>query len=278
MTENMNPSSPQTPDSPETTGAAASAAGTRPRRARALMMGSAAAAVLILGGGTAYALGGPGMDGDDLGGVTAESGSDDQDRDADDRDDANDADDRDDADNTDDRNDTDDQDADDADDRDADDADDRDDADSRLADLPASDAASMRTAADQAIAGTGAEGVTTIEVVSGGYEIEVRLSDGTESDVHIAADGTVTVRAEDDTEADDDAEPLLDLAQLPAIETAALDAASAEGVADGVVTEISSSDDPGTAIEAEVLAGDGTGADVELDAALTVLSTDIDED
>lgn len=262
MTENMNPSTPETPETPETTGAAASAGGARPRRARALMMGSAAAAVLILGGGTAYALGGPGMDGDDLG-VTAESGSDGGDRDADDQDGA---DDRDDADDADDRDDAD----------DADDRDDADDADARPADLPASDAASMRTVADQAIAETGAEGVTTIEVVSGGYEIEVRLSDGTESDVHIAADGTVTVRAEDDTEAEDDAEPLLDLAQLPAIETAALDAASAEGVADGAVTEISSSDDRGT--EVEVLAGNGTGADVELDAALTVLSTDIDED
>jgi uncharacterized membrane protein YkoI len=138
------------------------------------------------------------------------------------------------------------------------------------------DAAALRAAAEKAISETGAEGATSIDVERGGYEVEVRLLDGTEPDVFVAVDGTVTTGRDDDR--DDSPDPLLDLGRLDAIADAALKAAASSAAADGVIDDISTSDDPGVAYEVSIRLSDDRDADVDLDAKLGVVTVDVDDD
>lgn len=139
----------------------------------------------------------------------------------------------------------------------------------------AADAASLREAADAAVTAADAEGVVSIEVENGGYDIEVRLTDGSEPDVFVSTDGTTQVRTDDDTD-DDDNEPLLDLAKLSDLVAAALEAASAEAGTDGTIHSISTSDDASHVYEVDVRMPGGDDVDVELDADLAVVTVDVD--
>jgi len=134
------------------------------------------------------------------------------------------------------------------------------------------DAASLRAAAEKAIARTGAQGAMSIERRQNGHEVEVLLIDGTEEDVFVATDSTITQSADG---RDASRKPLLDLARLDAILKAALGAA-ANG-ADGTVTSVATSDDLGVAYTVGVALGSGRDAEVELDSELRVAAIDLDD-
>lgn len=259
MSENEKPH-------PEQHAAANSAgAGTTPSgRKRGLLIGAAAAVALIAVGGGAFAIGANmGGDDDDRPAAVDDSGSNQDDSTSGNGDDSNGADDDGAA-------------GDGTQDDGADDADGTDDNGGSHAGMPASDAAAMRAAAEEAIAETDAKGVTSIDVERIGYEIEVQLADGSEPDVRVAEDGTVTV--EKDRQDDDDRpEPLLDLDKLADIQKAALSAVSKQGGADGVVDSVSTSDDGRVAYGISVRLPDGRDADVELAADLTVVTVDLDD-
>lgn len=142
--------------------------------------------------------------------------------------------------------------------------------------LPPADAASLRAAAEQAIAETQATGAISIDVERGGYEIEVRLPDGSEPDVFVAVDGTVTTGT--DRPDGDRPDPLLELDDLDGIVEAALAASTQAGAAEGTIDSISTTDDRGVAYDVSVRLADGRDADIHLAADLTVVATDIDDD
>lgn len=224
-------------------------------RKRALLIGAAVVGLLAVGG-SAYAIGANvGDDDDDDRPVAVDSSDARQNDDGDDRDDL--------------------------DDRDASDADGRTDDDDQSSQgsqgsstgLPASDAASLRAAAQKAIDSAGAKGVTSIDVERTGYEIEVQLADGSERDLLVAVDGTITTDADSD---DDRADPLLDLDELADIQKAALAAAPAGGQ-NAMIDSISSSDDQGVAYEISIRLPDGRDADVELSSDLSVVTVDVDD-
>ena len=217
-------------------------------RKRGLLIGAAAAVALIAVGGSAYAIGANAGDEDDdrpaaVGSATA--------------DDHGDRNDQDDSVGEDDRTST---------------------GQGHVSEagFPASDAAALRAAAEKAIAEAGAQGATSIDVERTGYEIEVQLADGSERDLLVTTDGTITT---DTDRADEDRpDPLLDLARLGDIEKAALAAAQAAGGGtNGVIDSISSSDDPGVAHEVGIRLPDGRDADVELAADLSVVTADLDD-
>lgn len=224
----------------------------RSRKRRNLLIGAGAAVALLAVGGGAFAVGAEvGEEDDDRPGLHAapavdDRADDDHDHDDNAREDDNDDEDRD---------------------------DDRSGASDAVGTLPASDAASLRAAAEKAIAAADAEGAVSIDVERGGYEVEVRLPDGTEPDVFVTSGGSTEVRTEDDTETD--ADPLLDLAELDAIISAALTAAEADGA--GTVEAVSASDDTGVAFEVSVRLADGADVDVDLDADLAAVRVDLDD-
>lgn len=215
-----------------------------PLRKRGLLIGAAAAVALIAVGGSAYAIGSNiGEDDDDRPAVVGNTTTDDGHVD---------------------RNDSED---------DGRSGGSQDDA--RGAGLPASDAAALRAAAEKAVAAAGAAGATSIDVERTGYEIEVQLADGSERDLLVAVDGTITT--DTDRPDDDRPDPVLDLARLADIEKAALAAAASAGGADGVIDSISGSDSPGVAYEVSIRLADGRDADVELAADFSAVTTDLDD-
>lgn len=142
--------------------------------------------------------------------------------------------------------------------------------------LPPTDAAALREAAELAIADSDAQGASSIDVERGGYEIETQLADGSEPDVFVTVDGTVTTGT--DRPDSDRPDPILDLTKLEDISRAALAAAAEAGGADGAIDSISSSDDRGVAYEVSVRLPDGRDADIELADDLGVVTSDIDDD
>ncbi|MBK0418351.1 hypothetical protein JD276_04805 [Leucobacter sp. CSA1] len=145
------------------------------------------------------------------------------------------------------------------------------------ASLPASDGAALRDAAEAAIAAVDGAGATSIDVEAGGYEVEVLLSGGTETDVFVPADGGEAELIDRD-DSDTTRDPALDLDGLDRIVAAALEEASrvSDG-ADGRVDSVSSSDDRGVASEVTVRLDADREVEVALDADLGVLSTDLDD-
>ncbi len=105
----------------------------------------------------------------------------------------------------------------------------------------------------------------------GSYEIEVRRTDGTELDVDLSATFDV-LRTDDDLADSDDAD---DRPVDADTRTRAGDAALA-AVGDGVVVSVESDD--GGGYDVEIRHADGTESEVTLDAALTVLHTESDDD
>jgi uncharacterized membrane protein YkoI len=137
------------------------------------------------------------------------------------------------------------------------------------------------TAAALAAAGDGT--VTGVELDDGGYEVEVRLTDGTEIDVELDGDFTVVRTESDDADddsndgADADSDNGADSDDLPvgdAERQQAVDAALAE-VGAGDVTDVEH-DDGG--YDVEVRLSDGTEIDVELDREFTVTRAEHDDD
>lgn len=233
----------------DTTPAAAPAAPVPPapatgRRRRNVMIGVAAAVALVAVGGSAYAIGtNIGDDDDDRTSVSQGGGS-------------SATDDRDDEDRADDRN--------------------EDRAQEGGSTGITADAASMREAAEAAIAAANGTGASSIDVEHGGYEVEVLLADGSEVDVFVGADGTASVEpsADDDRRAD----PALDLAKLGDIVDAALAASNAASGADGIVDSVSSNDDQGVDYEVSIRLTDGRDADIDLAADLALVFVDVDDD
>lgn len=227
----------------------------RTTRNRGILIGAAAVAILVLVGGGAYALGAGGRDDAEPAGHSR-THSDDSERDSQ----------RGSSDST-----------------NSGDDDDASETPSSSGEAPAenlaaSDAKSLVAAAEKAISKTSAEGATSIDAEVGGYEVEVRLPDGGEADVFVTTDGAVSQDPDQDRDADDAAEPLLDLGKIAAISKAALAASEDAGGAGGVIDSISSSDDRGVAYEVSIQLGDGRDADVDLSSALKTVTTDIDDD
>lgn len=108
----------------------------------------------------------------------------------------------------------------------------------------------------------------------GGWKVDFETAAGDETEVTVASDGTATVTATEQADADDaDTAPAgsLDAATVRAL----LDAALAE--ADGEVNELSVDDDPTSPYDVTVLTGPGTSVDLELDADFAVVASDIDD-
>lgn len=137
------------------------------------------------------------------------------------------------------------------------------------------DEASLRSAAEAAIESASAEGITSIEVERGGYEIDARLADGTEVDLFVTAEGQVRERGDDDADDDDAADPLIDLGRLGDILAAAQSAADDAGADESAFHALSTSGS-GAVYEIELRGGDRSEVEVELDADLGVVRVDID--
>jgi uncharacterized membrane protein YkoI len=135
-------------------------------------------------------------------------------------------------------------------------------------DVPA-DAASLVDAIDAAVAEAGGAGATSIEVERDGWDVDVVMDDRREVDVHVALDGTATVR-ENGSDDDRDSDPLLDTARIPALVDAALAAAG------GGTIESISTDDGRVHYDVSVVLDDGRDVDVELSEGLEVISVDDD--
>lgn len=137
------------------------------------------------------------------------------------------------------------------------------------------DEASLRAAAEAAIESASAEGITSIEVERGGYEIDARLADGTEVDLFVTAEGEVRERGDDDADDDDAADPLIDLGRLGDILAAAQSAAGDAGANESAFHALSTSGS-GAVYEIELRGDDRSEVEVELDADLGVVRVDVD--
>ncbi|MEJ1088988.1 hypothetical protein WDU99_11735 [Microbacterium sp. Mu-80] len=218
----------------------------KPRHRRNLLIGLGAAAALIAMGGGAYAVGAAMDDDDDDDRVGVQvADHDGAHRDA--------SDDVSDDDGT---------------------VDERGESSSSNAAAPASDPATLRAAAEQAIAHVDGTGVTSIDVKWRGYEFDVLRTDGTEVEVFIGPDGAVRTDDDDDDRSDD---PVLDLAQLGDILAAAQSAASAETGMEGTVDSISTSDDASKRYEVDLDLDDRRDVEVELTADLKTVTVEIDD-
>ncbi|MFJ4046546.1 hypothetical protein ACIPV2_12460 [Microbacterium sp. NPDC089987] len=145
--------------------------------------------------------------------------------------------------------------------------------DAGAASAPA-DAGALRAAAEAAIEHSSAEGITSIEIERGGYDIDARLSDGSEVDLFVTPEGSVRERGGDEANDDDD-DPLIDLAQLGDILAAAQSAATDAGATETAFHALSTSSS-GAVYEVELRGGDRSEVEVELDADLGVVQVDID--
>lgn len=141
---------------------------------------------------------------------------------------------------------------------------------SSKAPLASSAVTAVHQAADQAVAHTNAKGVSSIEVERGGYEVEVRLSDGAEQDVFVAVDGKITTSKAEKDDDDDQADPLLDLNKLPEIVDAARGALKDQKAQ---LESISSNDDSDSAYEVE-FSSENDDVEVELNSALKVVDSE----
>jgi uncharacterized membrane protein YkoI len=129
----------------------------------------------------------------------------------------------------------------------------------------------VQRATDAALAETGGGTVTEVEHDDGGYDVEVRLADGTEVDVELTGDFTVRSNETDtpDGQGDDADEAVL----ADSERQQATDAALAE-VGGGSVTDV---EHDGTGFDVEVRLDDGTEVDVDLAADFSVLHTENDD-
>jgi uncharacterized membrane protein YkoI len=133
-------------------------------------------------------------------------------------------------------------------------------------------------AATRAVGGTVVD-VETSDDPGEAYEVEVRLDDGTETDVALDEDLNVVARDADDREDRDDPDGASDSDDraLSASERASAEKAALTAVGGGTVIDVEAGDDRGTAYDVEVRAADNTEWDVELDASYEVLRKTADD-
>ncbi len=124
----------------------------------------------------------------------------------------------------------------------------------------------LESAIEAALRAAGGGVATSIDVEDQGWEVDVRLDDGSDVDVRVPLSGEPVVRADDDEDRSSDAP--LDPARIAAISDAAIAAAGG-----GTVLSIETEDDGQVRFEVEVAQGDGD-VDVELAEDLAVVSVD----
>ena len=132
----------------------------------------------------------------------------------------------------------------------------------------------MQRARDAALAEAGGGTVTEIESDDGGYDVEVRLDDGTEIEIELGND--FTVRATESGQVDDGDDDGRDDDDLPVDEATrqrATDAALASA-GGGTVTEV---EHDGNGFDVEVRLDDGTELDIDLAPDFSVLHKDTDD-
>lgn len=141
--------------------------------------------------------------------------------------------------------------------------------------------ARVAAAAEKAAGGGEAVSVETSDDAGEAYEVEVRLSDGTEVDVTLDQDLAVVGQEHDDSDDSDDADDEVDRDDdaddvddrvLSAEERASVEQAALDAVGGGTLLEASASDDPGVAYEADVRDGRGVEWSVDLDATFAVVT------
>jgi uncharacterized membrane protein YkoI len=150
------------------------------------------------------------------------------------------------------------------------------DADDDSDDVWGSERDRVASAATQAVGGTAVD-VDTSDDLGAAYEVEVRLDNGSETDVTLDQDlNVVSQDADDDRDEADDLDDrddrLLSGSERTSVERAALSA-----VGGGTVLEVEADDDRGEAYEVEVRDTDYVEWDLTLDADLTVLSKSADD-
>jgi uncharacterized membrane protein YkoI len=149
---------------------------------------------------------------------------------------------------------------------------------------------SLERASDAALAEVGEGTVREAEKsddLDHSYLVEVRLTNGSESDVALDENYDVVWVENDRDDSDrDDANrddsgdstntPDADDVPLTADERASAEAAALAEIGTGTVTDIDRSDDADHAFEVEVTQADGTDVDVELDSSFAVVRVDND--
>ncbi|MEV7632039.1 hypothetical protein AB0N64_06490 [Microbacterium sp. NPDC089318] len=146
--------------------------------------------------------------------------------------------------------------------------------DTAAASAPA-DAAALRAAAEAAIAHASAEGITSIEIERGGYDIDARSADGNEVELFVTPEGAVRERGDDDSNDDSEDDPLIDLAQLADLLAAAQSAADDAGATEAAFHALSTSSS-GAVYEVELRAASRDEVEIVLDADLDTVRVDID--
>jgi uncharacterized membrane protein YkoI len=168
--------------------------------------------------------------------------------------------------------------------------------------------ASLERASKAALAEAGGGQVTGAEAEDGGFEVEVRMPDGSEVDVLLGSDYAVLATDRDDDRDDDrdgrDADDLDDtnraddaddrgvagtgtgdgtgsatataLPPLTADEITQAGAAALASTGSGAVEEVERSDDATHAFEVQVRLPNGDEVDVKLDAAFAVVASETD--
>ena len=135
---------------------------------------------------------------------------------------------------------------------------------------PAAPDTDFARAVEAALAETGEGIVTSYEAERTGYDVEVRLADGSDVDVDLDLDFAVE-RVRPDVEQDDDDEQVAESTDL----AAAYEAVVAE-VGDGTVVSIELDDDGG--YDADVTLADGSELEVHLGDTFDVVRTERDDD
>lgn len=127
-----------------------------------------------------------------------------------------------------------------------------------------SEPTALVAALEAAVRAAGGGSATSIEVEHHGWSVDVRLDDGTDVDVRVPVEGEPLVHADDDDDRSSDAP--LDPARIADISAAAIAAAGG-----GTVASIEAEDDGQARFDVEVLLG-GDDVDVELADDLSVIA------
>ncbi|MGC5076218.1 hypothetical protein [Agrococcus sp. DT81.2] len=129
-----------------------------------------------------------------------------------------------------------------------------------------SEPSDLAAALEAAVRAAGGGSATSVEIEDGGWKVDVRLDDGSELDVRVPVSGEPLVRADDDDDRSSDAP--LDPTRVADISAAAIAAAGG-----GTVLSIEAEDDERVRFEVEVLQG-GEDVDVDLADDLSVVAVD----
>jgi uncharacterized membrane protein YkoI len=130
-------------------------------------------------------------------------------------------------------------------------------------------------AVEAALVETGAGVATSFEAGRSGYDVEVRLADGSDVDVDLDAEFAV-VRVRPDLEPDNDSDPVAETVDLARAYDAVIAHVANERVGGGTVASIELDDDGG--YDADVTLDDGAEIEVHLDDTFDVLRTERDDD